>query len=152
MKKLTRITRLALALGLSLTSHLHAQLLLQKNDTVGIVGNALADRMQHDGWVEAVIQAHSAGQNLVFRNLAVSGDTITSRPRTKGVPSPDDMLAHCKADVVFAFFGYNESFAGAAGLTKFKADLAAMVVKYQAAKFNGESAPRIVLFLSLIHI
>lgn len=151
MKKTTRIPRLALALGLSLTSHLHAQLPLQKDDVVGIVGNALADRMQHDGWVETVIQAHSAGQNLVFRNLAVSGDTVTSRPRTKGVPSPDDMLAQCKADAVFAFFGYNESFAGAAGLPKFKADLTAMVTKYQAAKFNGESAPRIVLFSPIAH-
>jgi mono/diheme cytochrome c family protein/lysophospholipase L1-like esterase/sugar lactone lactonase YvrE len=151
MKKPIRIPRLAIALGLLISSHAQAQLPLQKNDVVGIVGNALGDRMQHDGWVEAVIQSSTAGQNLVFRNLAVSGDTITSRPRTKGVPSPDDMLAHCKADVVFACFGYNESFAGAAGLPKFKADLTAMVAKYQAAKFNGESAPRIVLFSPIAH-
>jgi hypothetical protein len=119
-----------------------AQLPLQQNDTVCLIGNALADRMQHDGWVETALQSHLAGKNITFRNLAVSGDTVTSRPRSKGVPTVEDILAHTKADVVFAFFGYNESFGGQAKLPSFKADLAAMIDNYRAAKFNGESAPR----------
>ena len=74
MKKPIRIPRLAIALGLLISSHAQAQLPLQKNDVVGIVGNALADRMQHDGWVEAIIQAHMSYfafalycQNYLFR-------------------------------------------------------------------------------------
>jgi mono/diheme cytochrome c family protein/glucose/arabinose dehydrogenase/lysophospholipase L1-like esterase len=128
-----------------------AQLPLKKGDTVGIVGNALADRMQHDSWVETLLQSRLAGQNVSFRNLAVAGDTVTSRPRSKGVPSPEDCLAHIKADVVFAFFGYNESFGGEAKLATFKNDLGAMVDKYRAAKFNGESETRIVLFSPIAH-
>ena len=128
-----------------------AQLPLQKGDTVGIIGNALADRMQHDGWMETLLQGRLVGQGVSFRTLAVSGDTVTSRPRSKGVPSVDDCLAHCKADVVFAFFGYNESFGGEAKVASFKSDLGAMIDKYRAAKFNGESAPRIVLFSPIAH-
>ncbi len=128
-----------------------AQLPLQKDDTVCLIGNALADRMQHDGWVETILQSQLAGQNITFRNLAVSGDTVTSRPRSKGVPSVETILAHSKADVVFAFFGYNESFGGQAKLPSFKTDLAAMIDKYRAAKFNGESAPRFVLFSPIAH-
>ena len=51
-----------------------------------------------------------------------------------------------KADVVFAFFGYNESFAGEAGLDKFKKDLDTYLKHLLASKFNGKSAPRVVLF------
>jgi mono/diheme cytochrome c family protein/lysophospholipase L1-like esterase len=140
-----------IGLGLALTSTVFAQLPLQKDDTVGIIGNALADRMQHDGWVETVIQSKMAGQDLTFRTLAVSGDTVTSRPRSKGVPKPEDYLATCKADVIFVFFGYNESFGGQAKLPQFKTDLTTMVGNYQAAKYNGESAPRIVLFSPIAH-
>ena len=142
---------LPVAMGLCLASPLPAQVPLQEGDTVCIVGNALADRMQHDGWVETLIQSGMAGKNITLRNLAVAGDTVTSRPRSKGVPTPDDYLAHCKADVIFAFFGYNESFGGQAKLPQFKSDLTAMVAKYQAAQFNGASAPRIVLFSPIAH-
>ena len=135
-----------LAAGIALASPLTAQVHFKDGDTICILGNALADRMQHDGWVETILQSRLAGKNLSFRNLAVSGDTVTSRPRSKNVPAPEDYLAKCGADVIFAFFGYNESFAGEAGVTKFKGELASMIGKYQAAKYNGETSPRIVLF------
>ena len=142
-----------LALGFALVAALpaSAQLPLQKGDTVGIIGNALADRMQHDGWMETLLQSRLAGKGVSFRTLAVAGDTVTSRPRSEGVPSVDDCLAHCKTDVVFVFFGYNESFGGEAKVAAFKSDLGAMIDKYRAAKFNGESAPRIVLFSPIAH-
>jgi len=142
---------LLLAVGFSMASPLSAQLPLQEGDTICILGNGLADRMQHDGWVESLIQSGMAGKNITVRNLAVAGDTVTSRPRSKGVPSPEHYLSHCKADVIFAFFGYNESFGGQAKLPQFKSDLAAMVGKYQAAQFNGRTAPRIVLFSPIAH-
>ena len=123
------VRRLSFALGFAFTIPLpaSAQLPLQQDDVVCLIGNALADRMQHDGWVETLIQSQMAGKKLSFRNLAVSGDTVTSRPRSKGVPTPEDYLARCKADAIFVFFGYNESFGGEAKLAQFKNDLSAMV-------------------------
>jgi mono/diheme cytochrome c family protein/lysophospholipase L1-like esterase/sugar lactone lactonase YvrE len=146
-----RFRKLLLAMSISLAVPLSAQLPLQQDDTVCIIGNALADRMQHDGWVETVLQSQLAGKNITFRNLAVSGDTVATRPRSKDVPTVETMLAHTRADVVFAFFGYNESFGGEAKLASFKGELAATIDKYRAAKFNGESAPRIVLFSPIAH-
>tara|TARA_B110000037_G_scaffold139712_1_gene158010 strand:- start:22051 stop:24996 length:2946 start_codon:yes stop_codon:yes gene_type:complete len=128
-----------------------AQLPLQDGDKVCIIGNGLADRMQHDGWVETAIQSELSDKKLSFRNLSFTGDTVTSRPRSKGFTSPEDYLKHCEADVVFVFFGYNESFGGEKGLGKFKSDLGSMVEKYKATKFNGESAPRLVLFSPIAH-
>ena len=87
--------RCRLALAFALPFQAAAQLPLKQDDTVCLIGNALADRMQHDGWVETLLQSAAAGKNLSIRNLGVSGDTVTSRPRSKGVPSPEDYLATC---------------------------------------------------------
>ncbi len=38
-------------------------------DHISIIGNALADRLQHDGWLETLIQAHFADRHLTIRNL-----------------------------------------------------------------------------------
>ena len=128
-----------------------AQLPLQKDDVVAIIGNALGDRMQHDGWVETVIQSKLADKKLSFRNLAIVGDSVAHRPRHQGFDTPEKSLTNCRADVIFAFFGYNESFAGDGGVAKFKTDLGAMVDKYRGIQFNGESAPRFVLFSPIAH-
>ncbi|MDA0765805.1 MAG: GDSL-type esterase/lipase family protein [Verrucomicrobia bacterium] len=137
---------LVMAAGTLFPASASAQLPLQEGDSICLIGNGLADRMQHDGWVETLIQSKSADRKLTFRNLAFSGDTVTSRPRNSGFAKPEDYLTLCKADVIFVFFGYNESFAGEGGVSKFKQDLGGMIDSYRRMKFNGESAPRFVLF------
>ncbi|MFC7339070.1 PVC-type heme-binding CxxCH protein [Haloferula chungangensis] len=132
-------------------SVVHAQLPLQKSDTICLIGNGLGDRMQHDGWVETVIQSELPDHQLHFRNLAHSGDTVSSRPRSKDFMADVQYLTHCKADVLFVFFGYNESFAGEKGVPGFKKDLGGMIDEYRGLKFNGESAPRFVLFSPIAH-
>jgi mono/diheme cytochrome c family protein/lysophospholipase L1-like esterase len=119
---------------------------LQEHDVICEIGNGLADRMQHDGWAETLIQSKLADKKLAFRNLAFTGDTVTLRPREEGFGSPEDYLKLSKADVIFAYFGYNESFAGEGGVARFKGDLGAMIDRYRGIQFNGKSAPRIVLF------
>ncbi|MFL5243367.1 MAG: PVC-type heme-binding CxxCH protein [Gemmataceae bacterium] len=128
-----------------------APLELQKGDHITLIGNTLADRMQHDGWLETLIQSRFAKQELVFRNLGFAGDELTIRLRSSMFGSPDDWLTRCKTDVVFAFFGYNESFAGEAGLPKFKSDLQDFIKHTLNQRYNGKSAPRLVLFSPIAH-
>src|ERR1051325_608200 len=96
---------------------------LEKGDHVCVIGNTLADRMQHDGWLETLIQSRFPQHELVFRDLGYSADELTTRLRSANFGNPDQWLTMCKADVVFAFFGYNESFGGESGLPKFRVDL-----------------------------
>jgi putative heme-binding domain-containing protein len=123
----------------------------KKGDHVCLIGNTLADRMQHHGWLETLLVSRFADRDLVFRNLGFSGDEITTRLRSDNFGSPDQWLTKCEADVVFAFFGYNESFAGEAGLAKFKQELDAWIKHTLGQKYNGESAPRLVLFSPIAH-
>jgi len=153
-----------------------ARLEIKPGDHICLIGNTLADRMQHDGWLETYLHDRFPTYALTIRNLGFSGDELTVRLRSQSFGTPDQWLAgsapvpepnrlvthngvrenrfettNTRADVVFAFFGYNESFAGEAGLDKFKKDLEAFVKQTLAQKYNGKSAPRLVLFSPIAH-
>jgi len=117
-----------------------------KGDTVAIVGNALADRFQHDGWLETLLQNELRDKQVRFRNMGVSGDRPDSYPRSSGAATMTEYLQHVKANVVLAFFGYNESFAGVEKADDHRRKLVEFVRKTRAAKPDGKSYPRIVLF------
>ena len=119
---------------------------IKPGDHISIIGNTLADRMQHDGWLEALLQARFPEHKLVIRNLGFSGDELTLRLRSAAFGTPDEWLTKTQADVVFAFFGYNESWVGKEGLEAFKKDLDAFIKHTLAQKYNGKTAARLVLF------
>jgi glucose/arabinose dehydrogenase len=119
---------------------------LHPGDHISILGNGLAEGFQHDGWLEALFQAHFPQLQLSFRNLGFAGDELSQRMRCDNFGTPDDWLTRTKTTVVFAFFGYNESFAGAAGLGKFKQDLAAFIRDTRQHNYAGTTGPQIVLF------
>jgi len=144
--RLARTAAIVAALLLAQTAHAQTKLELKKGDHVTLIGNALAERMQHDGWLETWIAARFPGHNLSFRNLGFSGDELTTRARSAGFGSPDEWLTKTKTDVVFAFFGYNESFQGEVGLRQFKTELTNLVRHTRGQKYNGRSAPKLVLF------
>ncbi len=121
----------------------------QKGETIAIVGSGLADRMQHDGWMETLLQSALAGQQVRFRDMSTSGDRPGNYPRSSGQISMTAYLQHVKADAVFAFFGYNESFDGKPD--DYKKQLLDFVKKTRGSKANGKTFPRIVLFSPIAH-
>ena len=119
---------------------------LKSGDHIAIIGNTLADRMQHDGWLETFIIAKHPQLDLFFRNLAVAGDEVVVRHRSENFGSPDDWLTRTKADVILAFFGFNESFGGDAGLDRFRRELDKVLKATRKKNYSGKGAPRLVLF------
>jgi glucose/arabinose dehydrogenase/lysophospholipase L1-like esterase len=144
----------------------NAEITLNPGDHVCMIGNSLPDRMQHDGWLETLIYARFPKHDLVIRDLGFSGDDVGGfvdsvaktaheskqspdlalRNRSKDVYSNDEWLTRLKADVIFAFFGFNESFADDAGLPKFKENLDKFIKETKEKNYSGKGAPRIVLF------
>src|SRR6185295_12489788 len=144
MQKLAGFLLLLLALG---ANALGAQLLtLNKGDHVCLIGNALADRLQFDGWLETLIVSKFPQHDLVFRNLAASGDEVATWHRSENFGSRDEWLTKTKADVIFAFYGFNESFKGDAGLEKFKKDLEKFLKDTKTRTYGAKGPPRLVLF------
>ncbi len=120
-----------------------------KGEVVAILGNGLPDRMQHDGWVETLLQSQLPDLQVRFRNMSTSGDRPNSYPRSSGATHMTDYLRHVKADVVFGFFGYNESYDNKP--EEFQKQLVEFVKKTRGSKANGKSFPRIVLFSPIAH-
>ncbi len=139
---------------------------LHKGDQVAIVGSGLADRQQNQAWFEALIHKAYPDAGLTIRNFGFAADEINVHPRSKDVPPIEWFLSMKKgdstppgkndviyqagtdfgADVIFAYWGFNESFRGPQGLADFKKNLADYLTQLQAANFSGHGAPRIVLF------
>jgi len=119
---------------------------LKQGDHIALIGNTLADRFQHSGWFETFIYSKYPNLDLVFRNLAVAGDEVALRHRPADFGSANEWLKKAQADVIFAFFGFNESFHGPEGLPKFRSDLDNLLKDTATKNYSGKGAPRVVLF------
>ena len=163
---------LSLLLALAGSVGLSAQTLeLQKGDHIAFVGGGLADRQQHYGHLEAMIHKANADKALVVRNLGFSGDEVNTRHRSDEVPSleyflnmkPGDLTTkvgntqvtyHAGADfhanVLLAYWGFNESFRGPEGVEAFKKNVDDWVKKQLAADY-GKGKVRVVLLSPIAH-
>jgi putative heme-binding domain-containing protein len=118
---------------------------LRRGDRICLIGNTLFERAQLFGQVSAILQAGFSDHELVVRNIAWSADEIDLTPRPDNFADIEHHLVHLEADVILAAYGFNESFAGPAGLPAFREKLAAFLGSLQRKAFNGKAAPRIVL-------
>lgn len=151
---------------------------IREGDHICIIGGGVADAMQHTGWLETFLHSRFPEQRLVIRNLAYDGDEIDPAKRLRSadfgtpdqwlsgaapIPNPGGLktkdfvrenrfeLANTRADVIFAFFGANEAHAGPAGLDAFKAEVEKFLEHTLGQKYNGVSAPRVVMFSPIVH-
>jgi mono/diheme cytochrome c family protein/glucose/arabinose dehydrogenase len=142
----------------------------QRGSHIMLIGGNLASRMMEYGTFETELHVRYPDSMLYIRNMADGGDTPGFRPHSgRNTPwafpgaeafqteyanpsgpegffeYPDQWLTRHQADIILAFFGFSESFQGEAGLQNFKDELDAFVVHTLAQKYNGKSAPKLVL-------
>ena len=129
----------------------NAQFQLNPNEHVCYIGNTLADRMQHVGWLETYLHDLHPNHDLTFRNLGYAADEVKTRPRAENFGDPNQWLTQCSADVVFCFFGYCEALRGPAGLAQFEVELAQLIDEMQTQQYNGQSPPRLVFCSPIAH-
>ncbi|HET6250286.1 MAG TPA: HEAT repeat domain-containing protein [Tepidisphaeraceae bacterium] len=124
---------------------------LDKADHICLIGNSVADTMLHDGWLETDVVSRFPDDDLVFRDMGFYGDEVAFRDRSQDFGTPDQWLTKEKADVILAFFGNNEAWAGAKGLDKFKSDYDTFIKNSLKQQYNGKSAPKLVCFSPIAH-
>ena len=144
------VTLLGLLFSSSCLSR-EATLDIREGDHISIIGNTLAERMQYFGHFETLLHTRFPQHQLVIRNLGYSADEVSFRPRSLNWGSPDDHLSMAETDVILAFFGFNESFAGPEGLEAFKTELTEFIRHTRDRRYNGESAPRLALISPIAH-
>ncbi|MCP4847650.1 MAG: SGNH/GDSL hydrolase family protein, partial [Verrucomicrobiaceae bacterium] len=118
---------------------------VHKGESIVILGNTFAERMQLFGYFETFLHCRFPEHRLRVRNMAWSADEVDLQIRPRGFPDLFEELKEHKADLLFLCFGLNESFAGAAGVEGYQAGLTRFLNDLQGEQFNGTSSPRIVL-------
>ncbi|MEO6188344.1 MAG: SGNH/GDSL hydrolase family protein, partial [Ginsengibacter sp.] len=143
---------------------------VKKGAHIILIGNNLGSRMMDFGYFETEMQLRYPDSLLYIRNMCDGGNTPGFRPHS-GRPSPwafpgaekfqtelatnpdsegfyespDGWITRHKADMIIAFFGYNESFQGQEGLENYKAELDAFIKHTLSQNYNGVSAPQLVI-------
>ncbi|HLJ95717.1 MAG TPA: SGNH/GDSL hydrolase family protein [Gemmataceae bacterium] len=102
---------------------------LVDGDHVVLLGNTLIEREQRYGYWEALLTLRYPHRRIQFRNLGWSGDTVWGDARA-GFGSAADGFRQLKEhvlalqpSVIIIGYGLNESFAGEAGLPRFREGL-----------------------------
>jgi mono/diheme cytochrome c family protein/glucose/arabinose dehydrogenase len=143
---------------------------LKKGAHIILVGNNLGSRMMNFGHFETELHLRYPDSLLYIRNMCDGGNTPGFRPHS-GRPSPwafpgaekfqtelarhsdsqgdyetpDQWTSRHKADIIIAFFGFNESFQGKEGLENYKAELDAFIKHTLSQKYNGTSPPQLAI-------
>lgn len=100
---------------------------LRDGDRVALIGSTVIEREQRYGYWEMALTSRYPDRNVTFRNLGWSGDTVWGEARIGfdldrpqlGYQRLLDAVRAVKPTVIVVGYGTNESFAGAAGLSRF---------------------------------
>jgi mono/diheme cytochrome c family protein/glucose/arabinose dehydrogenase len=171
--KLILITAVMVTTGIismRFTQTTPAALKITKGTHIILVGNNLGSRMMNFGSFETEMNLRYPDSMLYIRNMCDGGNTPGFRPHS-GRPSPwafpgaekfqtelaknsdsqgfyetpDQWTARHKADIIIAFFGFNESFQGKDGLENYKAELDAFIKHTLSQQYNGVSTPQLAI-------
>ena len=118
---------------------------LKKGDRIAFIGNTLLDRAQEFAHFESYLHLAHPEHELVIRNFSWSADEVDLQPRPDNFATVKQHLTREKIDLIFAAFGYNESFAGQEAINSFKARMTTWLIDLKTSAFNGKTAPRIIL-------
>ncbi|MCA9059529.1 MAG: HEAT repeat domain-containing protein [Planctomycetaceae bacterium] len=91
-----------------------------KGERIGFLGSSTAERMNLFGHFETLLHTRFPDHELVIRNFARPAEAVEVQQRSSDYTALDDPQAAFGADTYFCFFGFNESFAGEAGLESFR--------------------------------
>ncbi len=117
----------------------------EPRERIAFVGNSLGERLGLFGHFEALLHTRFPRQELVIRNFCRPADEVGRQQRPNDYTKIDDPLQVFGADTFFCFFGFNESFAGPAGVEAFKAAYGKFMDTTGRVYAKGEKVPRFVL-------
>ncbi len=174
-KKIKLLLKTFLLIAVVLSAFQFAQkeptlLKIKKGAHIILIGNNLGSRMMNFGHFETEMQLRYPDSLLYIRNMCDGGNTPGFRPHS-GRPSPwafpgaekfqtelaknsdsqghyempDEWITRHKADIIIAFFGYNESFEGPQGLENYKAELDAFIKHTLSQRYNGVTPPQLAI-------
>src|SRR5688500_16730812 len=143
---------------------------LKKDSHIVLIGNNLGSRMMNFEHFETEMHLRYPDSLLYIRNMCDGGNTPGFRPHSgRWFPwafpgaekfqtelarnsdsqgdyeTPDQWITRHKADIIIAFFGFNESFQRKEGLENYKAKLDSFIKHTINQKYNGLTPPQLAI-------
>lgn len=97
---------------------------------IAFVGNSFGDVLGQEGTLEALFHSRFPKSEMAVRNFCRPADAVDARQRPANYMALDDPMKVFGPDTLVCFFGYNESFAGAGGVERFKRQYAELLDGY----------------------
>lgn len=116
-------------------------------ERIAFLGNSFAERMNLFGHFETLLHLRFPDKQLVVRNFARPAEEVGIQQRSADYTALDDPQLAFGADTYFCFFGFNESFAGPAGVDAFKTKYGEYLdmIAQRYPRDDAGSKPRFVL-------
>ncbi|MGV3774641.1 MAG: PVC-type heme-binding CxxCH protein [Verrucomicrobiales bacterium] len=124
-------------------------------DRVVFLGDTFIEREQTEGYIETRLTQRLQGKHVIFRNVGWSADTVLGESRAgfdapeKGFDRLKEQLALAKPTVAVLGYGMASSFAGQAGIDKFKADMKTLMDTIEAS--SKEQGVRFIILSPIFH-
>ena len=143
---------------------------ISKDQHIILIGNNLPSRMMNYGFFETDLHLRYPDSSLYIRNMGDGGNTPGFRPHSgRNTPwtfdgaekfqmenaknshseghlnYPDEWLTTHKADLIVAFFGFNEAFEMMSIPELIESELQAFIDHTKTQIYNGKSVPELVL-------
>ncbi len=170
MLKISPAIVISLSVFITFCQPVSNKLNIKKGSRIVLLGNNLGSRMMNFGHFETELQMRYPDSLLIIRNMCDGGDTPGFRPHSGRMTPwafpgaekfqndlaqnsgseghfdyPDQWLTRLQADIIIAFFGFNESFESVEGLTSFKSELEGFIDHTLKQQYNGTDMPQLAL-------
>jgi putative heme-binding domain-containing protein len=118
-----------------------------QGERIALIGSSTAERFNLFGHFEAYLHMRFPQKELLVRNFARPADEVALRQRANDYYKLDDPIRAFGPDTFLCFFGFNESFAGEAGVAKFMDDYERFLDEFSRnyPRDDAGSPPRFVL-------
>ena len=102
------------------------------------------------GFGDKTTRLTTGSKEIAFQGFT-HGNEGTVMPVALNMAGLNQDLYDQRADVLLLCFGMNESFRGPAGLPQFEKDLGLFIANLRANRYNGRSAPALILVSPIAH-